>query len=345
MSTIDQDNATRMQSLTLTYIPRLHIVVIWILICLLATIIPMLSFIPWIQTAYGTGTVSTLNPENRSQPISALMPGQIKNWHIKEGDWVKAGDPIVTLIDVDEGRIDKLTAQRDAAKQRHKANLLSVSNAEINLKRQRELLAEGLVSPREVELAEIRLQELRAQATKTEEDINKVNMSLARQSTQTKVAPQDGTISRLIPAGLSTYVNPGDILGWFIPDGADRSVKVKVSGLDAALISPQRKVRLQFEGWPVFQLSGWPGTSVGTFGGEVIYVDPVADTLGQFTVWIKPDEAEAPWPDENSARLGSRVRAWILLEEVSLGYELWRQLNNFPPEKTSSANWSGNENL
>jgi multidrug efflux pump subunit AcrA (membrane-fusion protein) len=335
MSSVKQDFIANLDSVSRAYVPRPHKVVVWVIVILLAVIIPVLMFVPWIQTAFGSGSVSTLNPDNRAQPISALVPGQIKTWHVREGDVIKAGAPIVTLIDVDEGRINKLTAQLEATKQRHKANLAAVANSQINLNRQRELASEGLVSPREVEFAEIRLQELSAQAKKTEEDINKVKMDLARQSTQTKVAPQDGTITRLLSAGVSTYINAGDVLGWFIPSKAERSVTVKVSGLDAALITPKRKVRIQFEGWPIFQLSGWPGTSVGTFGGIVDYIDPVADVNGQFTVWIKPDPNDAPWPDENSARLGSRARAWVLLEEVSLGYELWRQLNNFPPNKTT----------
>ena len=62
----------------------------------------------------------------------------------------------------------------------------------------------------------------------------------------------------------------------------------------------------------------------------------MADATGAFQVWIKPDESEMPWPEENIARLGSRVKAWILLEEVRLGYELWRQLNNFPPQKPAT---------
>ena len=29
---------------------------------------------------------------------------------------------------------------------------------------------------------------------------------------------------------------------------------------------------------------------------------------------------------------GAAVQAWVLLETVPVGYEIWRQLNNFPPE-------------
>lgn len=314
-------------------IPRFDKVVVWVLIMLIFLGVLILHYTPWIQSGYGTGTINTLKPEDRAQPISALVPGQIKMWHVKEGDSLKEGDPIVTLVDIDEGRVDKLAAQLSAIKQRRNANSLALSNAEKNLARQRTLLKEGLVSRLELEKAQNIFQDLRAKAAQTEEDFNTVDMAVSSQSKQTKVAPKDGIITRLIPAGLSSFVMPGDLLGWFIPDGVERSVEVKLSGLDAALIKPKQKARLLFEGWPAFQISGWPGTSVGTFGGEVTYIDPVADSEGLFTVWIKPDSTDTPWPSENSVRLGSRVRAWVLMEEVSLGYELWRQLNNFPPEK------------
>ncbi|MEO0851021.1 MAG: RND transporter, partial [Pseudomonadota bacterium] len=37
-------------------------------------------------------------------------------------------------------------------------------------------------------------------------------------------------------------------------------------------------------------------------------------------------------PDESFIRYGAAARGWVLLDEVSVGYELWRQLNNFPPQ-------------
>jgi len=149
---------------------------------------------------------------------------------------------------------------------------------------------------------------------------------------QTKKAPTDGTILRLLSAGNSTFVNAGDVLASFIPDGVERAASIMVSGLDAPLVYPGRKVRLQFEGWPVFQFSGWPSAAVGTFGGIVDFVEPIANQQGQFRVWIREDPDDAvDWPGQQFVRLGSRVTGWVLLNEVKLGYELWRQLNNFPP--------------
>jgi hypothetical protein len=70
---------------------------------------------------------------------------------------------------------------------------------------------------------------------------------------------------------------------------------------------------------------------VGTFGGVVEFIEPIANNQGQFRVWVKEDPRDDAWPSAQYVRLGSRVRGWVLLDEVRLGYELWRQLNNFPP--------------
>ena len=37
------------------------------------------------------------------------------------------------------------------------------------------------------------------------------------------------------------------------------------------------------------------------------------------------------WPDERWLRQGTRAKGWIVLDRVSLGFEIWRQLNGFPP--------------
>jgi multidrug efflux pump subunit AcrA (membrane-fusion protein) len=328
------DNVSSLSSL---HIPKLHKVVCGLVLAMVVCASLILWFTPWMQTAYGTGMVDSLDPVDRTQAISALVDGQIKQWHVREGMQVKAGDPIVTLIDTDAGRLEKLQSQLAAAKAGHQANETAVANAENNLARQMGLQEQGLVSRKDVEAAQIKVQELKAKAASSLSAINDVSMSLSRQSIQTKVAPVDGTIIRLYSGGVSTFVKAGAVLGQFIPLNAKRSIRITVTGLDAPLVKKGAKARLQFEGWPVFQFSGWPGSSIGTFGGEVVYVEPVASTAGTFQIWIMPDADDVPWPKESATRLGSRVKAWVLLEEVKLGYELWRQLNNFPPQQTAES--------
>ena len=44
---------------------------------------------------------------------------------------------------------------------------------------------------------------------------------------------------------------------------------------------------------------------------------------------VTPDTADEPWPPQ--VRLGSGVHGWAMLDTVPLWFELWRQLNGFPP--------------
>jgi hypothetical protein len=82
----------------------------------------------------------------------------------------------------------------------------------------------------------------------------------------------------------------------------------------------------------VIQVSGWPSVAVGTFSGRVISIDPSAQASGRFRVLVEETREDGvPWPDRRFVRFGSKARAWVLLETVPVGYEIWRQLNNFPP--------------
>jgi hypothetical protein len=97
-------------------------------------------------------------------------------------------------------------------------------------------------------------------------------------------------------------------------------------------------VRVQFEGWPAIQFIGWPSVARGTFGGEVVLIDPTDDGTGRFRVLVapKPDVVDdgtevVEWPGTRWLRQGVQVNGWVLLQRVPLWFEIWRQLNGFPP--------------
>ncbi len=173
---------------------------------------------------------------------------------------------------------------------------------------------------------------------KTQEEISKIKIEQAkletqraRQETQDVVAPRDGYIMRLVAYDKSAIVKQGDPLFTIVPETDEPAVQIWVNGNDAPLIAPGRHVRLQFEGWPAAQFSGWPSVAIGTFGGKVALVDPTDDGMGKFRVVVVPDEEDAPWPEYPYLRQGVRVHGWVLLDQVPLGYEIWRRMNGFPP--------------
>lgn len=164
-----------------------------------------------------------------------------------------------------------------------------------------------------------------------DQQLSEIDVNINRQSTQLVRAPRDGTVFRLLVSPGAELVKAGDPLAILVPDTESRAAELWVDGNDVPLIRPGRRVRLQFEGWPAVQFAGWPSVAVGTFGGEVSLVDTTDDGTGRFRILVVPDPDDEPWPKADFLRQGARAKGFVLLDEVRLGYELWRQANGFPP--------------
>jgi multidrug resistance efflux pump len=161
-------------------------------------------------------------------------------------------------------------------------------------------------------------------------ELARIEVRLARQATQAVKAPREGTILRVVAKQGTEMVKTGDTLAVVVPDTQERAVELWIDGNDVPLVTPGRVVRVQFEGWPAVQFAGWPEVAVGTFGGTVAFVDAADDGKGKFRVVVVPDGNEK-WPATRFLRQGTRTNGWILLNQVRLGYEIWRQFNGFPP--------------
>lgn len=147
-------------------------------------------------------------------------------------------------------------------------------------------------------------------------------------------APRDGFIQEWFGLEGSDAVKEGDPMFVFVPDADVLAVEMKISGNDMPLIHEGDPVRLQFEGWPAVQFVGWPSVAKGTFGGVINRLAPTDDGKGSFSVLVVEEnhfEGDDGWPDDRYLRQGVRANGWVLLETVPLGWEIWRQLNGFPP--------------
>lgn len=158
---------------------------------------------------------------------------------------------------------------------------------------------------------------------------NKLSSIEVRQSYYRIEAPQDGYVVRAMRQGVGELVKAGEPIVTVQPAQPRQAVELYVRAMDVPLLRAGRKVRLQFDGWPALQFSGWPSVSVGTFGGEVAVIDQMASTDGRFRVLVIPDPSDEPWPVQ--LRAGSGVEGWALLDTVRVWFEIWRQLNGFPP--------------
>jgi multidrug resistance efflux pump len=326
-----QEHRKGFKTLTSLRLPRASRMAARLVMGLIALAVAALIFLPWIQTSSGAGTITALSPDDRAQHINALVPGRIKHWFVRDGSMIKQGDPIVEIIDNDSQLIERLQAERDALKQSYEVAKIAAETSLLDYRRKEELLKSGLSARREYEEAKIKYKSYLALEAKALAELNQAEVKLSRQSTQILHAPRDGIIVRIIAGDIATTVREGQHVATFVPSGVEPVAEIFVTGLDAPLIHPGREVRLQFEGWPSVQFSGWPSVAIGTFGGVVKVVDPAVSPNGKFRVLVVQDPDDQPWPDNRFLRFGAQVKGWVLLDTVRLGYEMWRQLNNFPP--------------
>lgn len=206
-----------------------------------------------------------------------------------------------------------------------------VAGAEANVRaKQAELEQKAREWTGKVAAVEADLNSAQAEAAAYRKELTEAESNLSKLEQFTVRAPVDGIIQGLTAFQAGEHVKRGDDLFRLIPETTDFAVEIWVNGNDAPLVKPGRHVRVQFEGWPAIQFAGWPSVAVGTFGGEVQTVDSTDDGMGRFRVLILPD-GEQDWPEPPYLRQGVRANGWVLLEQVPLGYEIWRRLNGFPP--------------
>lgn len=154
------------------------------------------------------------------------------------------------------------------------------------------------------------------------------NMEIRNRQYQV-TAPQSGFIVKTLKAGIGETIKEGEAVATIMPSSPEVAVEIYIRAMDVPLISLGREARIQFDGWPALQFSGWPSVAVGTFGGIVQVVDYVNSTGGQFRILVTPDPNQETWPSQ--LRFGSGTKGWVMLETVPIWYEIWRQLNGFPP--------------
>lgn len=301
----------------------------------LITLVAMVV-VPWVQNVRGAGRVIAYSPDERQQNLTTPVDGIIKEWFVQEGTRVKKGDSIVDIADMDPDIISRLERERVAQQQKLDAAENAVATSRKNLERQKTLVTAGLSSQRAAELAELEYAKYLSELSSASAELARIETRLARQASQSIIAPRDGMVQRIFAPQGGVMVKAGQVLALIVPETANRAVELTVNGNDAPLLSIGRKVRLQFEGWPAVQFAGWPSVAIGTFGGVIRVIDPGAGEDGRVRIIVFPDEGEQ-WPDARYLRQGVRVIGWVLLDTVRLGWELWRQFNGFPPSLQTNA--------
>ena len=401
----------------------------WVIGSLIVIVIVLC--LPWTQNIRATGSVTTLQQDQRPQELNSLIAGSVIKWYVKEGDFVKAGDTILQLGEVKTEYFDaqllNRTQQQVNAKEKsivlyqNKAttaqtqvtalknglalklnsidnkllqqylkvasdsndliaaqNELSIyrrqldagkimydsgSIALIELEKRRanyqnglakKISAENKFQQNKQEISNLQIEKRSAlqeyadkiakaegdafsansDAASSEAEVAKLKNLYANYDARNKLyyvrAPQNGQITKAKKAGIGEMLKEGDMLVEIVPDNVKYAVQLFIDPMDLPLISVGQKVRFIFDGFPAIVFSGWPQSSIGTFGGKVAAIETNVSANGKFRVLVKEDDPKHPWPQQ--LRMGGGAKGIALLKDVRVYYELWRIINGFPPE-------------
>ena len=168
-------------------------------------------------------------------------------------------------------------------------------------------------------------------AKSTDAEISKLENQMAsyavRQGMLYILAPQDGQIVKIKKAGIGEVLKEADIIAEVVPEMPNKAVELYIEPMDLPLVSHGQKIRFIFDGFPAIVFSGWPNSSYGTFGGKVTFIETSANENGLFRVLVTPEEK---WPE--MLKIGAGANGIALLKDVPIYFELWRNINGFPPE-------------
>lgn len=144
------------------------------------------------------------------------------------------------------------------------------------------------------------------------------------------IAPQAGQVVQAAKAGIGEMVKEGEMIVNIVPDQIQYAVELFVRPVDLPLVQQGQPVMFLFDGFPAIVFSGWPQASSGTFRGKVVAIEKNVSSNGKFRVLVAEDPKEKPWPKE--LKMGTGANGLALLNDVQVWYELWRNINSFPPD-------------
>lgn len=239
-----------------------------------------------------------------------------------------------------EGLVSKVELERrQVAQQRANATLIDAENKLLDARNEllnARLEISGIRNDYRDKLSKAESEKFASmsQMYTTEGEVSKMQVDLANYTVRAGnyyvTAPQEGFITKAVVTGLGETVKEGDPLVSVMPARFDLAVELYVRPMDMPLIATGQKVRFMFDGWPSVVFSGWPNSSFGTFGGTVVAIDNFISPNGKYRILVGPSADEQAWPE--ALRVGGGAVGFALMSDVPIWYELWRQINGFPPD-------------
>lgn len=144
------------------------------------------------------------------------------------------------------------------------------------------------------------------------------------------IASQDGQVININKAGIGEILKDGENIATIVPDKAQYVSEIYIKPVDLPLVKAGQKIMFTFDGYPAIVFSGWPNASYGTFAGKVLVVENNISENGLFKAIVVEEPSHKPWP--KSIRIGTATHGIAILNDVPVWYEIWRNINGFPPD-------------
>ena len=240
------------------------------------------------------------------------------------------GKGIKSLTDLETKRLSNREAEAKLLSVQNKLNKLR--NDKLNIQQDRLLTTSDYQQKvskleSEIQTADSYRFSLLGESNKLGSKFNQIEQ---RQHAYAITSPVSGRITKILKTGIGEFVKAQDDLATIVPTTYQRAVELYIEPVDMPLIKVGKEVRLQFDGWPAIIFSGWPDNSFGTYDGEVFAIDYDISDNGKYRILVIEDNQQKNWPE--LIRIGAGARGLLLLNDVRVYYEIWRQLNGFPPD-------------
>lgn len=240
--------------------------------------------------------------------VKSKVSGEVASVHVVEGQAVKKGDPLMTLVDTDYAR--SLQLARVAVREAQ----LQLESAELDEKRKKAALASRGISQaeydyavRQVELAKVQLQRTRVQLSTAQDQLD-----------YTKVAsPIDGVVivrnvepGELVTAGVSATVNGEAALK--IAQIDRLLLELDLNQVDVARVQIGQAARVLLDAYPGEEVPGTV-TSLAAAG----HLDS-SRGVDVFTVKVEldPSQSKVAIKPGMTAEVRIRVGAWTDVVKV-----------------------------
>jgi multidrug resistance efflux pump len=154
-------------------------------------------FLPWTQNISGSGSVTTLKPNQRPQTIQSVISGRIEKWFVKEGDFVKKGDTIMFISEIKEDYFDPNLVQntqnqmmaKKAALDSYSSKVGALSNQIQSIENERKLKKEQAINKIKQSRFKIKSDSIDLVAVKTQLQIANTQFNRATQLNKEGLKP------------------------------------------------------------------------------------------------------------------------------------------------------------